>query len=90
MNSPEAEDLVDALVGAATIARKARTLVESAAASAPDEALPAPDAELVLVMLGVVAMAQRLETALASWEPEPEPSFETSSAPAASMRDLLR
>ena len=86
--SPEAEDLVDGLVGVVAMARRARALVEDVAVAGPSE-LPAADEELVLVMVGIVAMAKRLEGALGGWQPGavPVPALPMSTA---SMRGLLR
>lgn len=90
MISPEAEDLVDSLVGALSIAGRARGVVERAAAAPHDESLPEADAELVLVMLGIVTMARRFESALGAWQPEPAVGDRSAPSAVSSMRDLLR
>lgn len=88
--SPETTDLVDGLVGATAVAQRARLLVEAAAGVEASTDLPEPDADFVLVLVGVAALARRLEATLEGWAPPVVLEPQRLEPPRGSLRELLR
>ncbi len=90
--SPETADLVDSLVGAASLAKRVRLRLEDVEPAGPSDgavdALPEADEAFVAVLVGLVVLAKQVEGALDTWC---GPTMRAEdSVPPVQLRDLLR
>ena len=86
--SPETSDLIDEMLGAVAVGRRARLRIE-ATESGPVQDLPEADAGFIHALLGIVALSRKIEARLDGWGPI-SPAADVREPAHASVRELLR